>query len=750
MENNFCNNTNISLKIIKTCLILALIFVYSYNFTFANIDSLEKVLTKVSDNNKPEIYNQLAKLYQSSSYEKSEENANLALIYSKKYYDKINESQAYFNKGFNCVTKNNASKALEYFLKSLDIRLEIGDKNLIAGSLNALGNVTRLMGNNHKALEYYYKALEIRNELRDTIMIGATINNIGIVFKSWGNYEKALEFYMQSLSYSEKLKDTATITPALINIGNLLFDLKRYERALQYYMRVYDIAVKHNNLMDLSKVYNLIGTSLNYMNREKEAIEYFNKSYDLGKEIGNLYTQCDALNNLGESYQKLNQTEIALDYYYKSAEISSSSDDIYSYAATLNNIGSLYLSKQNYKKALEVLLESKEFSTKLNNLNLIKENSYNIAKAYEGLGEYRKAIQFHNLFAITRDSLLSESMNKKILELQVKFETEKKEKEIELLRNERKAEAEKSRYLFALLSLGLLLLIVILVLFALKIKANRQLEEKNQLILSQKDTLSKTLEDLNTTNKANEEYLHIIQEEMKRASDYVISLLPPRLDTPIFRARWLLKPSDNLGGDTFGYHQIDEENYAAYLLDVSGHGVGVSLHSVSILNTIKFMTFKNVDYRQPEQVLSKLNRVYQMKNHNNLFFTIWYGVYNVRTKVSKYASAGHPPAILIHPDGTTQYLGTKNIFIGGKLNFNFTADTVQIPSGSKLYIYSDGVYEINDEYGNIWSIDKLSDYLVSTVSQESKQLDELYNYVKSKQIDGKLNDDFSIIKMEVF
>ena len=49
----------------------------------------------------------------------------------------------------------------------------------------------------------------------------------------------------------------------------------------------------------------------------------------------------------------------------------------------------------------------------------------------------------------------------------------------------------------------------------------------------------------------------------------------------------------------------------------------------------------------PEEVLGSLNQAYQMDDHNGMYFTIWYGVYHRPSGRLRYASAGHPPPILV-------------------------------------------------------------------------------------------------------
>jgi phosphoserine phosphatase RsbU/P len=113
----------------------------------------------------------------------------------------------------------------------------------------------------------------------------------------------------------------------------------------------------------------------------------------------------------------------------------------------------------------------------------------------------------------------------------------------------------------------------------------------------------------------------LLASELASAADYVISLIPHPIHTGPIQTHWRFVPSTQLGGDCFGYHWVDHEHFAMYLLDVCGHGVGSALLSVSAFNTIRSHTLPNIDFREPEQVLSALNAAFLMEAHNNLYFT---------------------------------------------------------------------------------------------------------------------------------
>jgi sigma-B regulation protein RsbU (phosphoserine phosphatase) len=141
-----------------------------------------------------------------------------------------------------------------------------------------------------------------------------------------------------------------------------------------------------------------------------------------------------------------------------------------------------------------------------------------------------------------------------------------------------------------------------------------------------------------------------LADEVAQAAKYLCSLLPEPIGQGAVRVDWRFVPSMQLGGDSFGYHWLDDDHFAAYLLDVSGHGVGASLLSVSALNVLRSQSLPNTDFRDPGQVLQGLNLAFDMDLHDNKYFTIWYGVFRKSTRHLFYAGGGHPPALLREAD----------------------------------------------------------------------------------------------------
>ena len=245
----------------------------------------------------------------------------------------------------------------------------------------------------------------------------------------------------------------------------------------------------------------------------------------------------------------------------------------------------------------------------------------------------------------------------------------------------------------------------------------------------------------------------LLENELAEAASYVRSLLPDPLTGDVsIDSRFI--PSSQLGGDCFDYFWLDPDYLAVYLLDVSGHGLGAALPSITVLNLLRSQSLPTVNFYQPHDVLRGLNETFQMDSQHDKYFTIWYGVYNRVKRQLTYASAGHPPAILILPsrpndipaDDAFNKLGTPGIPIGMIPDASFVSDRCDIPIGSALYIYSDGIYDLPNTFNqSAWGLGAFLNLLVRNA--HSMGLDQILETVQSQSSSSSFIDDLSILKI---
>ncbi|WP_414753397.1 SpoIIE family protein phosphatase [Anabaena sp. CCY 9910] len=243
----------------------------------------------------------------------------------------------------------------------------------------------------------------------------------------------------------------------------------------------------------------------------------------------------------------------------------------------------------------------------------------------------------------------------------------------------------------------------------------------------------------------------LLEEELAEAAEYVRSLLPEPLNEPIsINSRFI--PSRQLGGDCFDYYWLDDDCLALYLLDTAGHGLKAALPSISVLNLLRSRALKNLNYYQPSDVLKNLNETFQMNYQNDKYFTIWYGVYHRIKRQLTYASAGHPPAILISgtsPASTeVQILRTPGMPVGMFPEAQYVDAYCNVEKLSSLYIFSDGAYEITKSDGKIWSLDAFIQILASVHHNDDYQLDQVLNCLTALNPKDTFEDDLSILQVK--
>lgn len=250
---------------------------------------------------------------------------------------------------------------------------------------------------------------------------------------------------------------------------------------------------------------------------------------------------------------------------------------------------------------------------------------------------------------------------------------------------------------------------------------------------------------------AEQKHLHLIENTQRRLADelaeaarYVRSILPAPANSPL-PIDWSYVPSTELGGDAFGYHWLDDDTLALYLLDVCGHGVGASLLSVSAINLIRAGALPGTDFKDPSSVLEALNAAFPMETQNNMYFTIWYGVFQRSASILRHAAAGHPPALLIH-EGKAQDVLSPGLIIGVIPDAKFVSAQVQIPPGSTLLLLCDGTYEIRDRNGSMLDFAEFRDY-AARHGTESDFFQNHLAWIRSLRGSEVLDDDYSMLRV---
>ena len=242
-----------------------------------------------------------------------------------------------------------------------------------------------------------------------------------------------------------------------------------------------------------------------------------------------------------------------------------------------------------------------------------------------------------------------------------------------------------------------------------------------------------------------------LRAELRGGAAYVRNLLPPRISLPSLRSDWMFIPSASLGGDAFGYGPMPGGRLSIYLVDVSGHGIEAALYSVTLLNILKTQVLPGADFADPASVLARLNASFRMEEQNNLYFTAWYGIYDAGARRLDYSSAGSPPAVLVLPGGGAVELAAEGAIVGMDPDSAYANRSSPVPAGSRLFLFSDGAYEVRTRSGGMLGLEGFVGLLSARAAGTApgvSALDGVLRDVQSAAASTRFSDDVSLVELE--
>jgi phosphoserine phosphatase RsbU/P len=244
-----------------------------------------------------------------------------------------------------------------------------------------------------------------------------------------------------------------------------------------------------------------------------------------------------------------------------------------------------------------------------------------------------------------------------------------------------------------------------------------------------------------------------LADEFAAADRYVRSLLAkPWNDQqhPAIRSiDWRFVPTAQMGGDAMGYHKLDDEYLAFYVLDVTGHGLASALLGTTVLNVIRTGSLPNTDFKHPGQVLFGLNEAFPCEKHGEKFFTAWYGVYHTPSRKLVWSGAGHPSTLLYDGIASPKQLESQGPMIGMMPWPEFEVSECQVPEGARMFLYSDGAHEIHKTDGTDWEYTEFLDTMTQMVANNpTTVMDDLHRLIIQMNGSPVLDDDFSIVDVQ--
>lgn len=245
---------------------------------------------------------------------------------------------------------------------------------------------------------------------------------------------------------------------------------------------------------------------------------------------------------------------------------------------------------------------------------------------------------------------------------------------------------------------------------------SRSFESMRESLIRQRETIKST---------------EAMKKDLELAGKIQQSLLPR--ETPQITGVELfgkLIPSNQIGGDYYGYFPNPDGTLAIVIADVSGHGAASALLMAMARSTLQSLHGMT---HEPDKLLAEVNRILHPDLVEAEAFISMFALYlNPHDRTLTYANAGHNFPLLFRKSNGLLELDTEGMLIGILEDVEFGKETVELDDSNLLVLYTDGLTEAMGKEGEgLFGEERLTQYLDTVKESRANQiLDGLYEKVE--------------------
>lgn len=395
-------------------------------------------------------------------------------------------------------------KTILYAKKALLESDKIGYTKGIYQAYKNIGLAYKFYGENEKALFYFQKLLALSNKMKNDRIRADALGLIGLIYEGEDKYESALSKFIEQLNISERIGYKNGISRAYNCIGIIHSNLNHLNKAKEYFFKSLKFGSK-DDLSGIAATYNNIGIAYADEGEYASAIRMHRKSLALEKRLQDKNAMALSYNNIGLCYRTLNKLDSASFYHKKAFQLNSEMKNKKGIALSSFNVGKDFLELNEIDSANLYASISLKNSIKINSL-YIQQGAYQLlCEIQKKTHDYKKALDYLELNKKINDTLYDLESQKKIAELNAKYESEKKDKELIQFEKQKKVKQleidnQKSQtQILIIILLSLLVIITILVLFTILInRTSKKLSKSNQLLVKRNFEIELKKEEINS------------------------------------------------------------------------------------------------------------------------------------------------------------------------------------------------------------------------------------------------------------
>lgn len=208
------------------------------------------------------------------------------------------------------------------------------------------------------ALDYTLKNLEVRQEIGDKTGVFNALNNLGLIYSEIKKYDIALRYSKEAYSIANQMKDKKKIAKSALNLGIIYYQLKDTAAAFDSYNKALENQTQLNDTIELSYIYYNLG-ELFYQSDHKNAITYFEKSLFLAEKVDNKEIISACLQVIADDKRESGNIEVAVSLGKKSLAIASEMGNLKVIDLAAQTLYKAYLQKRDFKNSLDYYIVAK-------------------------------------------------------------------------------------------------------------------------------------------------------------------------------------------------------------------------------------------------------------------------------------------------------------------------------------------------------------------------------------------------------
>jgi len=244
------------------------------------------------------------------------------------------------------------------------------------------------------------------------------------------------------------------------------------------------------------------------------------------------------------------------------------------------------------------------------------------------------------------------------------------------------------------------------------------------------------------------------EREMQIAREVQSRLFPqvmPRLETLDYAGSCI--QARQVGGDYYDFWDFGGTHLALVLADISGKGISgallmanlqANLRSRSAVAREELLNTSREGQWLPG-LLKSVNQLFYENTPDDRYATMFFAVYDDRSRQLEYANCGHNPPLLIRSTGAVQRLGSTAPVIGISPQWSCTTETVTLQPHDILVIYTDGVTEANDANDNEFGEERLATVVKENRSAGPAELIAIIQRAVQQFSVGEQFDDLTLV-----